>query len=101
VHAKAVRKRGIFFDAASKTKAASIAATASCAGSIFGVRGCVKRAKGKLAVAGTEIVSATLLTVAAVVAGFGAKLQVKPAGGLLQESCTLPPAFPAALKANW
>jgi hypothetical protein len=61
----------------------------------------VTRATGKLAVAGTEIVSATLLTAAAVVAGFGVKLHVKPAGALLQESCTPPPTFPTAFKATW
>jgi hypothetical protein len=79
----------------------SIAAHTICAAAPFSVRGREKRARGKPAVVGAETVSATLLAAAAVVAGFGVKLQVKPAGGLLQESCTLPPAFPTAFKTSW
>jgi hypothetical protein len=38
---------------------------------------------------------------AEVVAGFGIKLQVMSAGGLLQESRTTPPAFPTAFRFTW
>jgi hypothetical protein len=66
-----------------------------------GVRGLVKRAAGKLAVDGTETIRATLAPAAEVVVGFGIKLQVMPAGGALQESCTTPPEFPTALRLTW
>jgi len=73
-----------------------------CPGSIFcGVHGRLKRAAGNVAVAGTETINATLVPAAEMVAGFGMKLQVIPAGGLLQESCTTPPAFPTAFRFNW
>jgi hypothetical protein len=100
-HANAVRARGIFFDTTSKINVTSIAVTASCAGSNFSVRGRAKRATGNFALAGTEIVSATLLAAEAVVAGLGKKLHAKPAGALLQVSCTLLPAFPTAFNVNW
>ena len=77
-------------------------AIAICAGSIFcSVRGLSKRAAGNVAAAGTETINVTVVPATEVVAGFGIKLQVIPAGGLLQESCTTPPAFPTAFRFNW
>src|ERR1700679_843557 len=105
-HAKAIRARVRcdFLSAANKLNIPNIAATgnAICAGSIFcSVCGLAKRAAGSVAVAGTETINATEVPAAEVVAGFGEKLQVIPAGGLLQESCTAPSAFPTASRFNW
>src|ERR1700683_1601274 len=105
-YAKAIRApaRFDFFSAANKLSIANIAATAIaiCAGSILcSVRGLSKRAAGNVAVAGTETINATVVPAAEVVKGFGIKLQVIPAGGLLQESCTRTPAFPTAFRLNW
>src|ERR1700683_4579695 len=105
-HAKAIRAcvRSDGFSAANKLNIANIAATANaiCAGSVScSVRGLSKPAAGNVAVAGTETINATVAPAAEVVAGFGTKLHVIPAGGLLQESCTTPPALPTAFRFNW
>src|SRR5579863_4839645 len=103
MHAKAIRasERSNFFRAANKMNIPRIAAKASCTGSIFGQRRRVSGGTGTLAAAGAEIVSATLVPAVEVVAGFGVKLQVMPAGGLLHDSWTVPPALPTALRLTW